>query len=177
MEDKEPTLIGCSDSDWAGDEGNRRSTSGNAMLIGNCVVSWMAKQQPIVAQSSTEAEYIAANEAGKEVVWLRMLLSELGYSQANPTELLLDNQTAMLMVKGDGQYNKRKHIAVKYFWIREQVTNGSIDVQWVDTANQLADIFTKSLESTQFGYLSSMVTGSTHMTFPGHPRIMGNSNF
>ena len=168
-----PRLTAFSDSDWAGDVGNRRSTSGNALLIGNCVVSWMAKQQPIVAQSSTEAEYIAANEAGREIVWLRLLLDELGYTQLDPTELLLDNQTAMLMVKGDGQYNKRKHIAVKYFWIREQVTNKSIDVQWVDTHNQLADIFTKSLESTQFNYISGMVTGVNSMTTIGVPRVVG----
>jgi hypothetical protein len=124
----EPTLFGYSDSDWAGDVITRRSTSGNVMMLGGSTVSWMAKLQPIVAQSSTEAEYIAANEAGKEIVWLRMLLNELQVKQSNPTKLLLDNTTAMQMVNGDGQYNKRKHIAVKYHWIREQVSNKEIDV-------------------------------------------------
>lgn len=174
QDDSYPTLLALSDSDWAGDVGNRRSISGNAMMLGNCVVSWMAKQQPIVAQSSTEAEYIAANEAGREVVWLRMLMDEIGYKQDKPTDLLLDNQVAMLMVKGDAKYNRRKHIAVKYFWIREQITNNAIDVKWIDTKNQLADIFTKTLESTQFGYLCSMITGINQMTTTYVPRPTGN---
>jgi Reverse transcriptase (RNA-dependent DNA polymerase) len=174
MDDGIPKLVGYSDSDWAGDIETRRSTSGNALLLGNCVVSWMAKLQPIVAQSSTEAEYIASNEAGKEIVWLRRLLDELGYPQQDPTELLLDNTTAMNMVKGEGQSNKRKHIAVKYFWIREQMANGSINVEWIDTHNQLADIFTKSLEATQFGYLHQLITGSCAMTIPDHPRAVDN---
>jgi hypothetical protein len=168
-----PTLFGYSDSDWAGDVITRRSTSGNVIMIGGCTVSWMAKQQPIVAQSSTEAEYIAANEAGKEIIWLRMLMNELHVKQANPTKLLLDNTTAMLMVNGDGQYNKRKHIAVKYHWIREQVTNKQIDVEWVDTHNQLADLFTKSLETTLFGYLSTMVTGTGNMEHNLLPAAVG----
>jgi hypothetical protein len=105
-------------------------------------------------------------------VWLRMLLEELNHKQQYPTELLLDNQTAILMVKGDGQYNKRKHIAVKYFWIREQVANQSIDVQWVDTVNQLADIFTKSLEATAFGYLAAIITGINAMDVKYHPKML-----
>ena len=175
--DDGPTISAYSDSDWAGDEKSRRSTSGNAIMMSNCVVSWLAKQQPIVAQSSTEAEYIAANEAAREVVWLRSLLDEIGYNQSIPTDLYVDNKVALQMINGDGQFNRRKHIAVKYFWIREQATNGSICVKWVDTTQQMADIFTKTLEQVKFNYFSQLITGTVSMPVSGFPRAAGNTSF
>jgi len=70
-------LKGFSDSDWAGDVGDRKSTGGFVFLLSQCVGAWKAKKQTIVALSTTEAEYIAASEAGREANWLRRLIGDV----------------------------------------------------------------------------------------------------
>jgi hypothetical protein len=81
-----------SDADYVGDVDSACSTSGHAVFIGKCLVNWSSKRQPVVAKSTTEAEYIAANEAGSDGVWFWNFTSELGYPPAGATPLWLDNQ-------------------------------------------------------------------------------------
>ena len=80
-----------SDADYAGDVDSARSTSGHAVFVGKCLVNWSSKRQPVVAKSTTEAEYIAANEAGSDGVWFRNFMSELGYPPSGATTLWLDS--------------------------------------------------------------------------------------
>jgi hypothetical protein len=157
-------LQAYSDADWADDRTNGRSHTGMAIMMGNCVISWMAKQQPIVAQSTSEAEFIAANEVGREVVWLRLLLEELGAPQKGPTDLFVDNQTAVAMANVSGtNHTRRKHIMVKYFWLREKVDDGTLAVSWVPTDHQQADIFTKPLVEDKFIDLKEKLVGGDYM--------------
>ena len=88
-----------SDADYAGDVDSARSASGHTVFIGKCLVNWSSKQQPVVAKSTTEAEYIAANEAGSDGVWFRNFTSELGYPPMGATPLWLDNQSAIRVGK------------------------------------------------------------------------------
>ena len=144
-------LTAWSDSDFAGDESNSRSTSGILLEINGAPVHWLSRQQPTVSRSSSEAEYIAAGDCARYLIWLRVLLAELGFAQPDPTLLRIDNETASDMLLDDGrQFPKRKHIRVIYHWVREAVKDGFFAPLWVPTAQQLADLFTKPLAAPTF---------------------------
>ena len=97
LHDPATVFTAYSDSDHAGNPDNGRSTGGYALCIGGGAVSWSSHLQTITALYTTEAEYVAAVEAGKEIVWMCQLLSELGYSLPDPSVLHMDNQSV-----GDG---------------------------------------------------------------------------
>ncbi len=93
---KADVLMGYSDADWAGDQDNRHSTSGNLFLMAGGAVSWMSKKQSMVALSTAESEYVALSVATQEAVWMRRLLTDLGVCQKVPTALMEDNQARIL---------------------------------------------------------------------------------
>ena len=156
------SLEAYSDSDYAGDESSSKSTTGVLLKIGGAPIHWFSRQQPTVSRSSTEAEYIAAGECGRVIVWLRVLLAELGCAQAAPTTLHIDNETALDMTRDDGrQFPKRKHIRVLYHWIREAVQDGFISPRWIPTAQQQADLLTKPLSVASFMRLRALILGTT----------------
>ena len=152
-------LIGYSDADWAGDNSDARSTSGCILVLGGAAVSWNSTKQQNVALSSTEAEYMAASEAAREVVWMRTLLSEIGAPQTAPTPLRIDNQTAIRMALEEGNQGRRKHINVKHHFIRELAIDELIHLEWVPTTEQQADILTKAPSHKQFFKLRALVMG------------------
>lgn len=134
------------DADHANDPITRRSVGGYVYLIAGGAVSWSSKKQASVALSSTEAEYMAASTSTQEAVWLRILLGELGLlNLANPTRQRIDNQSAMALARNDAFHNRTKHIAVRHHFIREKVEDGEIDVEYVPTDRQVADVLTKPL--------------------------------
>lgn len=143
------TLTGFCDSDYAGDLQTRRSTSGFVFLHLGGPVSWTSRRQQCVALSTTEAEFIAAAEATKEAVWLQQLLSELGEVN-KPTSLHCDNQSAIALVKNPAFHQRTKHIDVRLFYIREAQEDGTINVIYIPTDQQSADIFTKALAVPRF---------------------------
>ena len=97
-EDEEVYLRGWTDSDWAGDVDDRRSTTGYCFTLGSGAISWSSKKQPTVALSSTEAEYRAACAGTCEVVWLcHQLLGELGFPQRRSSSMFCDNQLPSLI--------------------------------------------------------------------------------
>ncbi len=112
------TLIGYSDADWAGDQDDRRSTTGNVFLLGGGAVSWLSKKQSTVALSTAEAEYVALSQAAQECVWLRRLLSDLGMD-VSPVMILEDNQGAIAIAKNPVDHSRTKHIDIRYHYIRE----------------------------------------------------------
>jgi hypothetical protein len=134
-----------SDADHGGNHDNGRSTSAYVVKIGSGAVSWMSRLQPIVALSTTEAEFIAAASAGQEVVWMRQLLRELGFSIAGPSLLLLDNQSAIQVGKNPEHHGRMKHLDLRFFWLRDVVTAGQIALRYVPTADMAADLLTKGL--------------------------------
>ena len=143
-------LLAYSDSDWAGCAETRKSTSGYISRIGNCTVSWKSKKQPIVALSTTEAEYIALCAATQEIVWLRRLLEGVDHAQGGATVVYEDNQGAMCLSRNPKDHSRTKHIDVKYHYVRENVEKEVIDVCYIPTADMLADTLTKGLAKPKF---------------------------
>ncbi|KAK9724996.1 hypothetical protein RND81_05G114100 [Saponaria officinalis] len=108
-------------------------------------VTWSSKKQDTVALSSTEAEYVASGAAGRQAVWLRKLLADLGSVQENATILWCDNKSAISMTKNPAYHARTKHIEVQHHFIRELISSGKVELQFCDTNDQNADLFTMSL--------------------------------
>lgn len=144
-------LTGYSDSDWGGDNSTRRSTSGFVFNLGSGSITWQSKRQPTVALSTCEAELIGQTVATKEAVWLRNLLKELGQEQVNSTVLFGDNQGAIALSKNPhGYHGRSKHIDIQHKFVTEKVADGTVDVQWTDTSQMVADGLTKPLPRETF---------------------------
>lgn len=142
-------LLAYSDSDYAGDVDTRRSTSGYVFLLGGACISWRSERQRVVATSTTEAEYIAAAEAVKELLWIERLLKELISAHPIPT-LFVDNRSAIKLVENQVLHRRTKHIDVRYHFIREKFNENCFELESVSTREQAADILTKGLEKSLF---------------------------
>ena len=140
-----PLFTTYSDADYGGCKDSGKSTGGYVVMMGGAAVSWRSKIQPTVSQSTTEAEFVAASEAGKELKWMRNLLKELGFGVTGSSTLHLDNQSAIQVCKNPEHHGRMKHLDMKYFWIRDEVVRKVIEVVYVPTGDQLADILTKPL--------------------------------
>jgi hypothetical protein len=143
-------LIGYSDADYAGDINTAKSTSGYIFFIANGPISWKSKLQTIIAQSTTEAEYIAINAATKEAIYIKSVLEELGHYKQQKLPLYTDNNGALLLAKNPIYHERTKHISVKYHYIRGLIEEGVIDLIYINTLNQKADGLTKALEKIKF---------------------------
>ncbi|RWR98966.1 RxLR effector candidate protein-like protein, partial [Dinothrombium tinctorium] len=146
-------LYGYVDADWAGDQSDRRSTSGFVYTICGSVISWISRKQQTVALSTTESEYIAAAAAVQESIWLRALLKELGYDQTAPTVLYEDNQSCIAITKNPKLHSRTKHIDIKYHFVREKVESGEVRFEYCESKCMLADIMTKAIPGPQFEVL------------------------
>jgi len=138
-------LIGFSDTDWAANVNNHHSISGYVFMLSGAVVSWSSKKQGSMALLSTEAEYIAGAHAAKEAIWLRTLLSEFGELQEAPMTLLINNQSTITIVKNPAYHMHTKHIDVRYHFLCEKYASGELELQYVPTGEQLADVLMKGL--------------------------------
>jgi hypothetical protein len=138
-------LSGYVDADWANDINDRRSVGGHVFLLTGGAISWSAQKQRIIAQSSTEAEYIASALAANESIWLHRLLSEIGQEQLNPTVLNTDNQASISLARNPIFHKATKHIEVRYHHMRHCFESGAIVPTYISTDNQVADILTEPL--------------------------------
>ncbi|KAJ3527698.1 hypothetical protein NMY22_g9685 [Coprinellus aureogranulatus] len=143
---KDMTFFGYVDAAWSDDVDTSRSTGGYVFITSNGALGWSSKRQPIVALSSTEAEYISMCFAGQHLAWLRTFFEDIGHPQQGPTTLYNDNQGAITLSK-DPQYRARtKHIQRKYHFVRDDlVRKGLAKVTYLPTGEMVADIMTKPL--------------------------------
>lgn len=122
-----------------------RSTGAYVTTMGGGAVGWSSKLQPIVALSSTEAEYMAAVEAGKEILWMRNILGEFGFAQEGSSPLYIDNQSAISVSKNPEHFGRMKHLDLRFFWLRDVVDAGTISPTHLPGTEQPADALTKAL--------------------------------
>ncbi|GJV04022.1 retrovirus-related pol polyprotein from transposon TNT 1-94 [Tanacetum coccineum] len=150
--DTDMSLTAYADADHAGCQDTRRSTSGSAQFLGDKLVSWSSKKQKSTAISSTEAEYIALSGCCSQILWMRSQLTDYGF-QFNKIPLYCDNKSAIALCCNNVQHSRAKHIDIRYHFIKEQVENGIVELYFVRTEYQLADIFTKPLPRERFNFL------------------------
>ncbi|GJV92030.1 hypothetical protein Tco_1539843 [Tanacetum coccineum] len=132
----------------------RRSTSGTAQFVGDKLVSWSSKKQKSTAISTTEAEYIAMSGCCAQILWMRSQLTDYGFA-FNNIPLYCDNKSVIALCCNNVQHSRSKHIDIRHHFIREQVENGVVELYFVTTDYQLADIFTKALPRERFIFLLS----------------------
>jgi hypothetical protein len=147
-------MFAYSDASHASEELRWKSMSGYTFMINGGAVSWSAKKQPIVALSTAESEYIAMTHAAKDIIWIHSFLSEVFRPLSSPITLLGDNQSAIAMAKNDTFHPRTKHIAIRYHFIRHCVANNQLQVSWINSQSNCADIFTKALDKTKTSVLA-----------------------
>nr|GEV15080.1 copia protein [Tanacetum cinerariifolium] len=127
-------------------------TSGSALFLGDKLVSWPSKKQKCTAISSTEAEYIALSRCCAKILWMPSQLTDYSF-QFNKIPLYCANKSAIALCCNNVQHSRAKHVDGRYHFIKEQVENRIVELYFVWTEYQLADIFTKPLPRERFNFL------------------------
>ena len=154
----EVRLLGYCDADHANSSDHGRSISGYAMMLGNGCFSWSSKKQTATALSTGEAEYYATTHAGREILWLRQLLAEIGFSPSICTTLHVDNTSSIRMIETPDQVtNRTKHINIVYHWMHEEVLKQTITPVYVPSEQNISDIFTKGFHAPRHRELARML--------------------
>ncbi|KAI3771819.1 hypothetical protein L6452_02988 [Arctium lappa] len=147
-------LTAFTDADHAGCKLDRKSTSGSCQFIGDKLVSWTSKKQNCVSTSTAEAEYVAAASCCSQVLWMMTRLRDFGYNYKR-VPIYCDSKSAISIIANPIQHSKTKHIDVRYHFIKDHVEKGNIEMHFVQTDFQLADLFTKQLDEKRFQFLIS----------------------
>jgi hypothetical protein len=145
-------LIGYFDVDYARCKIDRKSTSWTCQFLGRSLVSWASKKQNSVVLSTAEAEYIAVGHCCAQLLWMRQTLRDYGY-KLSKVPLLCDNESAIRMADNPVEHSRTKHIDIRYHFLRDHQQKGDIEIAYVNTHNQLADIFTKPSNEKTFSKL------------------------
>ncbi|GJU63330.1 hypothetical protein Tco_1245165 [Tanacetum coccineum] len=145
-------LIAYSDADHAGCKDDCKSTSGGLQFLGGKLVSWSSKKQDCTAMSTAEAEYVSLSACCAQVIWMRTQLLDYGYKY-NRIPMYCDSKSAIAISCNPVQHSKTKHIDIRYHFIKEHVEKGTMEIYFVGTEYQLADLFTKALPKERFEYL------------------------
>ncbi|GKD14229.1 retrovirus-related pol polyprotein from transposon TNT 1-94, partial [Tanacetum coccineum] len=142
--DSSIALTAYADVDHAGCQDTRRSTSGSMQLLRDKLVSWSSKRQKSAAISNTEAKYIAMSGCCAQILWMRSQLTDYGLG-FNKIPMYCDNKSAIALCCNNVRHSRSKHIDIRFHFIKEKVENGVVELYFVNTEYQLADIFTKAL--------------------------------
>ena len=158
---KSMRLVSAADASYA-EHPDGKSHSGGVVGFESdtsCYFGFVSSKQPVVAKSAGEAELIAQNKVGDLVEWAREMLDEMGYSQKK-VPMLVDSTCAMQMVKqGTGSFKRAKHIKVRYFWLKDLIDKGMLELIYEPTDELVADILTKPLTGWKFQYLLRKLLG------------------
>jgi len=133
------------DADWASDASNRKSISGYVITMAGGAISWSSKKQTSVALSTAEAEYIAATHVAKQVLWQQSLFMELDFDIPTTSTIFTDNQAAISISHHPEFHSRTKHIDIAYHFLRDLIAEGVLNTIYVNTRENLADLFTKGL--------------------------------
>jgi len=165
--DSEATMpISYTDSDFARDPDDLKSTCGYEFILAGGAITWRARKQPLVAFSTVEAEYIGASDAVKEAIWVRSLYARILYRKilykhaeqcphclysdndskaTEPQQIFVDNQDAIQLAKNPMFHERTKHISVRFHFIRDACEWNAIKTTYLATSDMLTDIMTKNL--------------------------------
>nr|GEW01103.1 retrovirus-related Pol polyprotein from transposon TNT 1-94 [Tanacetum cinerariifolium] len=152
MKDSGFELTGFSDADYAGCKDSFKSTSDGAQFLGEKLVSWSSKKQDCMALSNAKAEYVSLSACCAQVLWMRTQLTDYGF-HFDKILIYCDSKSAIAISCNPVQHSRTKHIGVCFQFIKKHVEKGRIELYFVKTDYQLADIFTKSLPAGRFNYL------------------------
>jgi hypothetical protein len=143
--DSDLSPIAYVDADYGGCRDTRRSTSGYVFMMAGGAVTWSSKRQTTVALSTVEAEYVAMSRCAQQMTWMQSWLSEANIKYDLPGIIRGDNRGAIALTKNTRDHGKVKHIDIRHHYIRELLQSGTIAMEQVSSADNLADIFTKPL--------------------------------
>jgi hypothetical protein len=145
-------LVAYTDSDYGGCQVDRKSTSGSCQFLGGKLVSWSSKKQNCVSTSTAEAEYVAAASCCSQALWMQTQLRDYGYS-LDKIPILCDSKSAIAISANPVQHSKTKHIDIRYHFLKHHVEEGNVEMYFVTSEFQLADLFTKALDEKRFNFL------------------------
>ena len=129
--DTDLTLHAYTDADWAGSVDDRKSTSGGAFFMGSRLVPWFSKKQGSIALSTAEAKYVAAASCCTQLLWMMQALQDIQITCTPPISILCDNTSAISISKNPVMHSKTKHIPIKYHFLREQVLEKKVKLEYV----------------------------------------------
>ena len=143
------SLTEFSDSDWADNADDRKSTTDGCFYIRPNIVAWMSKKQNSISLSTAKAKYIAVGSCCSRLLWIKKLLNDYGISQ-DTMVVYCDNSSAIDISKNPVQHFKTKHIEIRYHFIRDLDERKIMTLKYIPTERQNADIFTKPLDRSKF---------------------------
>ncbi|GJR85370.1 putative ribonuclease H-like domain-containing protein [Tanacetum coccineum] len=162
-------LEAFSDSDYAGASLDRKSTTGGCQFLGSRLISWQCKKQTVVANSTTEAEYIAASHCCGQVLWIQNQMLDYGYNFMQ-TKIHVDNESAICVVKNPVYHSKTKHIEIRHHFIRYSYKKKLIEMVKIHTDYNVADLLTKAFDVTRFQFLIASID-KKELSIPGQTAI------
>ncbi|GKE77202.1 hypothetical protein Tco_1543322, partial [Tanacetum coccineum] len=152
LKDSSITLTAFADAGHAGCQDTRRSTSGSIQFLGDRLVSWSSKRQKSVAISSMEAEYIAMSGCCSQILWMRSQLTDYSF-RFNKIPMYCDNKSTIALCCNNVRRSRSKHIDIRFHFTKEHVENGLIELYFVNTEYQIADILIKALARERIEFL------------------------
>jgi ribonuclease HI len=148
------------DASFAGDLDTRRSTTGFVLMVGGAALRWTSRTQRHVTSSTAEAELEAVNDAMIELLsWHAAFVDLHLLDEEDGLELMEDNQAAIFFANGDWVREKSRHMAIRYYRVREIVASGVVTMVYVASADNIADIMTKNLVLVTFVSLAGRMMG------------------
>ena len=148
-------LSATTDSNWATDTNDRRSQTGFFLRLAGAPISWTSRAQKTITLSSTEAKYMALSDCSRQVVWVHMLLGELGYT-LKPIPICSDNQGSIFIASNPITEKRSKHIGIRYHYIREVIRRKIVEVYFIEGEENPADLLTKNLGVVKFQKFRAM---------------------
>ncbi|GJZ85833.1 hypothetical protein Tco_0651172 [Tanacetum coccineum] len=149
-------LKAYTDSDYDGASLDRKSTIGGCQFLGSRLMSWQCKKQTIVANSTNEAEYVAAASCCGQVLWIQNQMLDYGYNFMN-TKIFIDNESTICIVKNPVFHSKTKHIEIRHHFIRDSNEKKLIQMIKIHTYQNVADLLTKAFDVSRFQYLIASI--------------------
>nr|GEU42941.1 putative ribonuclease H-like domain-containing protein [Tanacetum cinerariifolium]GEU42995.1 putative ribonuclease H-like domain-containing protein [Tanacetum cinerariifolium] len=141
-----------SDSDYAGANLDRKSTTRGCQFLGRRLISWQCKKQTIVATYTTKTEYVAAAHCYEQVLWIQNQLLDYGFNIMN-IKIYIDNESTICIVKNPVFYSKTKHIEIQHHFIRDAYEKKLIQVLKIHTDDNVADLLIKAVDISRFNFL------------------------